>query len=117
MRSAGPPATVPRVAFELVQDTFQQLDGIHAHEIHSALASPRRWPRAAQDPSVGLRVLTIWSRTAEGRPLVIAVRKHSEWKWQCFGARDMKRAELAEFEAWETRDKDGETPQADLVPA
>jgi len=69
--------------------------------VHQALAAPRRWPRAARDSELGLQVLTIWARTASGRPLVVATRRRTEWDWQCLGARDMKPEELKEFEAWE----------------
>jgi hypothetical protein len=102
------------VAFEMVEHALERLDGIQTHEVHSALASPRRWPRAAHEAHVGIRVLTIWARTAEGRPLVIATRKHSEWTWQCFGARDMKPEELLEFEAWEAGER---APAVPAVPA
>jgi hypothetical protein len=89
------------VAFEWLADSLRQLDRIEPREVHQALASERRWPRIARDAELGLRVLTIWARTADNRPLVIATRKRSEWDWQCLGARDMKPAEVAEFEAWE----------------
>ncbi len=89
------------VAFEWLEDSLRQLDRIEPREVHQALASERRWPRIARDAELGLRVLTIWARTADQRPLVIATRKRSEWDWQCLGARDMKPTEIEEFEAWE----------------
>ncbi len=89
------------MALEWLHDSLRQLEGIEPVEVHQALAAERRWPRAARDSGLGLRVLTIWARTAEGRPLVIATRKRSEWDWQCLGARDMKPPELAAFADWE----------------
>ena len=89
------------MAFEWLHDAYRQLDGIEPREVHSALASERRWPGTAQDNQLGLRVLTIWARTETGRPLVIATRRRSDWDWQCLGARDMKPAEVDQFEAWE----------------
>ena len=89
------------MAFEWLHDSLRQLDGIEPPEVHQALAAERRWPRSARDAALGLLVLTIWARTATGRPLVVATRRRSEWDWQCLGARDMRPAEVAEFEAWE----------------
>ncbi|MCE0538198.1 hypothetical protein LWF15_22120 [Kineosporia rhizophila] len=89
------------MAFEWLHDSLRQLSGIEPREVHQALAAERRWPRLATDGELGLRVLTIWARTADDRPLVIATRKRSAWAWQCLGAREMSAPELAEFEAWE----------------
>ncbi|MCD5354582.1 hypothetical protein [Kineosporia mesophila] len=89
------------MAFEWLEDSLRQLNRIQPQEVHQALATERRWPRMAIDSESGLRVLTIWARTAGNRPLVIATRKRTEWDWQCLGARDMKPAEVAEFEKWE----------------
>jgi hypothetical protein len=89
------------VSFEWLHESLRQLDGVAPEEVHQALAAERRWPRLATDRDLGLPVLTIWSRTADDRPLVIATRKRTAWVWQCLGARDMNAGELAQFEAWE----------------
>ena len=89
------------MAFEWLHDAYRQLRGLQPAEVHEALTSHRRWPRKAKDDVIGLEVLTIWARTSAGRPLVIAVRRLSDWDWQCLGARDMQSSEFQQFEAWE----------------
>ena len=86
---------------EWVPDAYRQLCGLDPREVHEALGSDVRWPRLAKDSQLGMQVLTIWARTKAERPLVVAVRQWSGWQWQCVGARDMKPAELIEFETWE----------------
>ena len=48
-------------------------------------------------------MLTIWARTAAGRPLIVAMRRTGDWDWLIVGARDMDPAELAGFERWAAR--------------
>ena len=86
--------------FEWEEWALQALAGIEPHEVRQALDAGRRWPRPAASSS-GLRVLTVWSRTAAGRPLVVAVLHISGITWRIIGARDMTEKELAEFTDWE----------------
>jgi hypothetical protein len=46
-------------------------------------------------------VLTIWSRTRAGGPLIVAVYHVSGFTWKIIGARDMTDKELVEFTRWE----------------
>lgn len=79
---------------------MQALAGIEPAEVRQALDAARRWPRPATS-SHGLRVLTIWSRAASGRPLVVAVLHLDGSTWRIIGARDMTEKEAAEFTDWE----------------
>jgi hypothetical protein len=85
--------------FEWEEWALQALAGIQPYEVRQALDAGRRWPRPAA--SNGLSVLTIWSRTAAGRPLVVAVLHITGVTWRIIGARDMTEKELAEFTEWE----------------
>ncbi|MGK5681889.1 hypothetical protein [Actinoplanes sp. URMC 104] len=74
--------------------------GIDPAEVRQALDAPRRWPRRAVSDT-GVAVLTVWSRTAEGRPLVVAVFPTAGRTWKIIGAREMTGKELEEFGRWE----------------
>ena len=86
--------------YEWEEWALQALCGIEASEVRQALDAGRRWPRPATGTH-GLPVLTIWSRTAGGRPLVVAVLHLTGHTWRIIGARDMTAAELADFTRWE----------------
>ncbi|WP_250002815.1 hypothetical protein [Actinoplanes sp. M2I2] len=73
---------------------------IQHHEVRQALEAQRRWPRRAVSAE-GVPVLTVWSRTAAGRPLIVAVYHAGELTWKIIGARDMTDEELTEFSRWE----------------
>jgi hypothetical protein len=88
------------VPFEWEEWALQALAGIETHEVRQALEAGRRWPRPATGAH-GLRVLTVWSRTASGRPLIVAVHHLTDATWKIIGARDMTDKELAEFTEWE----------------
>ncbi|BCJ40164.1 hypothetical protein GCM10010168_30220 [Actinoplanes ianthinogenes] len=74
--------------------------GIEQHEVRQALEARRRWPRRAVS-ATGVPVLTVWSRTASGRPLIVAVYHTAGYTWKIIGARDMADKELIEFSRWE----------------
>lgn len=74
--------------------------GIEAYEVRQALDAKRRWPRRAAS-STGIPVLTVWSRTVAGRPLIVAVYHVAAHTWKIIGARDMTAEELREFSRWE----------------
>ena len=76
------------------------LKGIEPYEVLQVLDATRRWPRQAHGPD-GVRVLTVWARTAAGRPLIVAVRRTGAWDWLILGARDMHVRERIEFVRWE----------------
>lgn len=76
------------------------LIGIEPHEVRQALDAKRRWPRRATS-ATGVAVLTVWSRTESGRPLIIAVYHVAEFTWKIIGVRDMADDELMEFRQWE----------------
>ncbi|MDQ1295494.1 MAG: hypothetical protein QG608_3382 [Actinomycetota bacterium] len=64
------------------------------------LGAEKRWPRPATGPD-GHRLMTVWGRTVDGWPLIVAIRRLSQWDWQIIGARVMTQSETTEFEAWE----------------
>ena len=76
------------------------LIGIGPYEVRQALEAKRRWPRRATS-ATAVSVLTIWSRTRAGRPLIVAVHHVSGFTWKIIGARDLTNKELAEFTQWE----------------
>lgn len=46
-------------------------------------------------------MLTIWARTRDDRPLIVAVHNVEGFTWKIIGARDMTPAELTDFTRWE----------------
>ncbi|MEV4343069.1 hypothetical protein AB0J83_01120 [Actinoplanes sp. NPDC049596] len=74
--------------------------GIEAYEVRQALDARGRWPRRAVS-ATGVPVLTVWSRTASGRPLIVAVYQTTGFTWKIIGARGMTDEELTEFSGWE----------------
>ena len=76
------------------------LDGIEPHEVVQVLGAERRWPRRARSRD-GVAVLTVWARTRQGRALIVAVRRTSDWDWLIVGAREMHARERMEFVRWE----------------
>lgn len=74
--------------------------GIEPREVRQVLDGKVRWPRPGGDQA-GVRVLTIWGRTAAHRPLIVAVYRADEWTWKIIGAREMRDGELREFARWE----------------
>jgi hypothetical protein len=88
------------VEYEWPTWALDALRGIEPHEVMQALSALYRWPRWATGPG-GLGVLTIWTHTETGRPLIVAIRQISDWDSEILGARDMRGAEVAELEEWE----------------
>jgi hypothetical protein len=64
------------------------------------LEAKRRWPRRATS-ATGIPVLTVWSRTVAGRPLVVAVYHVTGFTRKIIGAREMTEKERIEFSQWE----------------
>jgi hypothetical protein len=89
------------VGYEWLTGALDRLHGIAPHEVTEVLSAHRRWPRRAKDDLAGLQVLTIWARTAQGRPLIVATRRLDGWDRQIIGAREMTPGERAQFEVWE----------------
>jgi hypothetical protein len=88
------------VGYEWTALTLAGLRDIEPQEVMQALGAARRWPRTAMSPD-GIRALTLWSRTKDGRPLIVVLRHLQELDWLIVGARDPDPAELAEFVEWE----------------
>jgi hypothetical protein len=84
----------------LCRTNLAALVGIELYEVRQALDARRRWPRRAGS-ATGIAVLTIWSRTAAGRPLIVAVHHVTGFTWKIIGACDMTDKELIEFSQWE----------------
>lgn len=76
------------------------LADVELSEVRQTLEAKRRWPRPATS-ATGIAVLTVWGRTAVGRPLVVAVYHVTGVTWRIIGARDMTDDELIEFSRWE----------------
>ncbi|GAA0943765.1 hypothetical protein [Virgisporangium aurantiacum] len=76
------------------------LFSIESDEVRQVLEAKRRWPRRATS-ATGVAVLTVWGRTATGRPLIVAVYHRAGRTWKIIGARDMTDEELSEFGRWE----------------
>jgi uncharacterized DUF497 family protein len=87
------------VPYEWEEWALGALAGIEPQEVRQVLDAARRWPRPAGTAEV--QVLTIWGRTRRGRPLIVAVYQVSDHTWKIIGARDMTRAEAADFDRWE----------------
>jgi hypothetical protein len=88
------------VPYEWEDWALAALIGIEPYEVRQALEAKRRWPRRATS-ATAVPVLTIWSRTRAGRPLIVAVYHVSGFTWKIIGARDMTDKELVEFTQWE----------------
>lgn len=88
------------MGYEWLGPALDALRGIEPHEVVQALAARRRWPRPASGPG-GVSVLTVWARTRDGRPLIVAVRQTDPWTWAIIGARDLRPRERIEFARWE----------------
>jgi hypothetical protein len=87
------------VGFEWPDWALAHLIGIEPYEVRQVLENRQRWPRRASDGNVV--VLSIWGRTAAGRPLIVATRLRDQWTWLVIGAREMRAGELGAFEQWE----------------
>jgi hypothetical protein len=89
------------VPYEWEDWALQALAGIEPYEVRQVLEGKNRWPRPAAHHRSGLPVLTLWGRTHNGRPLIVAVYHVTGFTWKIIGAREMTTAELAEFNRWE----------------
>lgn len=77
--------------------------GIEPYEVIQALGAERRLPRRRNDVPAAELVLTVYARTASGRPLAVTVRQLNQWDWVVMGAVEPAGAALAEFEQWEAK--------------
>lgn len=71
-------------------------------EVMEALAYPRRWPQRVES-KVDARVLVIFSRTAQGRPVAVVVIQVDHWDWLVYAARPLEVDENAEYTVWEAQ--------------
>ncbi|MGH3737025.1 MAG: hypothetical protein ACRDT6_15640 [Micromonosporaceae bacterium] len=90
------------MGYEWLPYALMALRGVEPYEVIQALHAVRRWPVPAI--ASGTRLLTIWSRTREGRPMIVMLRHQGGMDWLIIGARDMNSDELAGFERWEETD-------------
>jgi hypothetical protein len=88
------------VPYEWDDWALAALISIEQHEVREVLEAKRRRPRRATS-ATGIAVLTVWGRTAAGRPLIVAVYHLTGLTWKIIGARDMTDEELSEFSRWE----------------
>jgi hypothetical protein len=94
------------VGYEWLDAGLRSLRDLEPYEVMQVIFSERRRPIPATNPD-GRRVLTIWGRTAAGRPVIVMIRPlpGSQWDWQILGADAMTKEQIALHEAWEaTRD-------------
>jgi len=87
------------VPYRWLPQALLLLAGIEPHEVLQALSADRRLPVPAS--AGGIQVLTIWARTKDGRPLIVAVRMVDQFDQLIVGAKEMDANELARFEEWE----------------
>ncbi|MEU2614898.1 hypothetical protein ABZ570_25425 [Micromonospora sp. NPDC007271] len=57
--------------YEWEEWALRALAGVQPYEVRQALEAKQRWPRPAAGVA-GLQVLTVWARTHDGRPLIVA---------------------------------------------
>jgi len=88
------------VPYEWDDWALAALAGIEPYEVRQALEAKQRWPRRATS-ATGVPVLTIWSRTLAGRPLIVAIYHVNGLTWKIIGARAMTDKELIELSQWE----------------
>jgi hypothetical protein len=88
------------VPYEWDDWALAALAGVEPYEVQQLLDAKRRWPRRATS-ATGVPVLTVWGRTAAGRPLIVAVYHVAGITWKIIGARAMTDGELIEFSRWE----------------
>ena len=77
------------------------LNGIEPIEALQALNADRRLPKAGI--ALDLPVLSVWARTAGGRPLIVVLRHEGGLDWLILGALKMTPTQEAEFTAWEAQ--------------
>lgn len=87
------------MGYEWLAEALSALRDVEPYEVMQVLSAARRMPLAAS--SGGVRFLTVSGRTANGRPLIVAVRLLGDLDQQIIGAREMTGPERARFEAWE----------------
>jgi hypothetical protein len=76
------------------------LRDVKEHEVIQALANPRRWPRPMRDQR-GNAFIAIWTRTNDGRPIIVTIRLIGGLDAQIVAARPMTPAETVQLEQWE----------------
>lgn len=75
--------------------------GIEPYEVLQALQDPKRWPRIADHPELGLTP-SIWGRTLDGRLLIIVLAPgRRRFDHRIVNAYDMYNHQREEFEAWQ----------------
>lgn len=90
------------MGYEWLREVLDKLQDVEPFEAVQVLAAARRWPRPARTLD-GLEILTVWGRTATGRPLMVGLRRKDEWDWWIVGVRELTPGELAELRTWEER--------------
>lgn len=88
------------MGYEWLPSAFRALWGIEPYEVMQVIYADRRWPVPAVSAE-GVRMLTIWGRTAAGRPLIATLLHDNNLDWLIVGAREMTGDELVVFERWE----------------
>jgi hypothetical protein len=88
-----------QVPYRWLPQALALLAGIEPYEVLQVLSADRRRPVPAV--AAGIRVLTIWGRTRNGRPLIVAVRMVEPFDQLIVGAWEMTADELDRFEEWE----------------
>lgn len=88
-----------RVPYTWLPIALEKLRGIEPYEVFQALHAARRLPVRASHGA--LPVLTIWARTAAGRPLIVALRPLSGRDYEIVGASEMNAEQLRILQQWE----------------
>ena len=87
------------MGYEWLSNALDALRDIAPHEVTEVLAAPRRWPVPGY--ADGVKLLSIWGRTDEGRPLIVILHHADGLDWEIVGATRMNADQLARFREWE----------------
>jgi hypothetical protein len=88
------------VGYEWLPGLIAILSDVEEYEVIQALANPRRWPRPMRDQR-GNAFIAIWTRTNDGRPVIVTIRLIGRLDAQIVAARPMTPAETVQLEQWE----------------
>jgi hypothetical protein len=87
------------VGYEWLSNALDALGDIQPHEVTEVLTARRRWPVPGY--ADGVKLLSIWGRTDEGRPLIVILHHADGLDWEIVGAARMNVDQLARFREWE----------------
>lgn len=87
------------MGYEWLSNALDALRDIRPHEVAQVLGAPRRWPVPGY--ADGVKLLSIWGRTGEGRGLIVILHHAGGLDWEIVGAARMDEEQEARFREWE----------------